>query len=155
VLASSVVALLCYFSHIAALGFYALVILGVEARPAIAELRARQWAVLGRRIATLGMQFVLPAVLFLSYWHWTAIGRVTYADFWRKADLVFSVFDNYDRVFDVACFALFLCLVGWLVWTRRLALAPWLGWAICIGCRARCMAAPASITDYRLLGFCC
>src|SRR5215471_14441369 len=30
VLASSVVALLCYFSHLAAFGFYALVIIGVE-----------------------------------------------------------------------------------------------------------------------------
>ena len=132
VLASSAVALLCYFSHIAALGFYALVILGVETRPAIAELRACQWAVLGRRMATVSMQFVLPAVLFLSYWRWTAIGGVSYADFWRKADLVFSVFDNYDRVFDVACFALLLCLLGWLGWTRRLALMPRLGWAICI-----------------------
>jgi hypothetical protein len=132
VLASSAVALLCYFSHIAALGFYALVIFGVETPPAIAELRARQWAMLGRRIAIVGMQFVLPVVLFLSYWHWTAIGGVSYADFWRKADLGFSVFDNYDRVFDVACFALFLCLLGWLGWTRRLALVPRLGWSICI-----------------------
>jgi hypothetical protein len=132
VLASSVVALLCYFSHLAAFGFYALVILGVEAQPAITELHGREWALLGRRIATLGMQFLLPAVLFLSYWHWTAVGTVSYADFWRKADLVFSVFDNYDRVFDVACFALFLCLLGWLGWTRRLALAPRLGWSICI-----------------------
>jgi hypothetical protein len=131
-LASSVVALLCYFSHIAALGFYALVIFGVEARPALAELRAREWVVLGRRIATVAMQFVLPAVLFLSYWHWTAIGGVSYADFWRKAELVFSLFDNYDGVLDVACFALFLCLLGWLSWTRRLALVPRLGWAICI-----------------------
>jgi hypothetical protein len=132
VLASSVVALLCYFSHIAALGFYALAILGVEARPAIAEFRARRWAVLGRQIATVGMQFMLPAVLFVSYWQWTAVGGVSYADFWRKADLVFSVFDNYDRVFDVACFALFLCLFGWLGWTRRLAMVPRLGWAVCI-----------------------
>jgi hypothetical protein len=132
VLASSIVALLCYFSHIAALGFYALVILGLEARPAITELRARQWAVLGRRIGTVGMQFVLPAVLFLPYWHGAATGGVSYADFWRKADLVFSVFDNYDRVFDIACFALFLSLLGWLIWTRRLSLVPRLGWAICI-----------------------
>jgi hypothetical protein len=42
------------------------------------------------------------------------------------------VFDNYDRMFDVACFALFLCLLGWLVGTRRLALVPRLGWPICI-----------------------
>ena len=132
VLVSSVVALLCYFSHVAALGFYALVIFGVEARPAITELRARQWAMLGRRITTIGMQFVLPTVLFLSYWQWTAVGGISYVDFWRKADLVFSVFDNYDRMLDVVCFALFLSLFGWLVWTRRLALVPRLGWAIWI-----------------------
>ena len=132
VLASSVVALLCYFSHIAALGFYALVILGVEVRPAITELRARQWAVLGRRILAVGTQFVCPAALFLSYWQWTAFGGVSYADFWRKADLVFSVFDNYDRILDVVCFALFLGLLGWLGWTRRLALMPRLRWAIWI-----------------------
>ena len=132
VLASSVAALLCYLSHIAAFGFYTLVIFGVEARPGIAELRARQWAMLGRRIATFSMQFILPTVLLFSYWHWTAIDGVSYADFWRKADWVFSAFDNYDRVFDIACFALFLSLLGWLGWTRRLALAPRLGWAICI-----------------------
>ena len=74
----------------------------------------------------------LPAVLFLSNWDWTATDGVSYADFWHKAELVFSVFDNYDRVLDVACFALFLCLLGWLGWTRRLALVPRLGWAICI-----------------------
>ena len=130
VLASSVVALLCYFSHIAALGFYALVILGVEAHPAMIELRARGWRMLGRRIAVTGMQFVVPTVLFWSYWQWTANGGVSYADFWRKADLIFSVFDNYNRVLDGACFALFLSLLGWLVWTRRLALVPRLDWAI-------------------------
>jgi hypothetical protein len=131
VLASSLVGLLCYFSHIAALGFYALVILAVEARPAISELHSRRWAVLGRRIATLGIQFVPPAVLYL-YWHSMPVGGVSYADFWRKLDVVFSVFDDYDRVFDVACLALFLCLFGWLAWTRRLGLVPRLGWAICI-----------------------
>jgi hypothetical protein len=129
-LASSIVALLCYFSHIAALGFYALVILGIEARPALAELGARHWQEAGRRIATVGMQFVLPGVLFLLYWRRTATGDVIYADLWRKAELVFSVFDNYDRIFDVACLALFLGLLGWLGWTRRLALAARLGWAI-------------------------
>jgi hypothetical protein len=132
VLASSVAALLCYLSHIAALGFYALVIFGVEAGPGLAELRARQWAVLGRRIATFSMQFVLPTVLLLSYWHWTAIDGVSYHDFWRKADLLFSVFENYDHAFDMACLALFLGLLGWLGWTQRLALVPRLGWAICI-----------------------
>jgi len=132
VLASSVAALRCYLSHIAAFGFYALVIFGVEARPGIAELRARQWAMLGRRIATFSMQFILPTVLLFSYWHWTAIDGVSYDGCWRKADSVFSAFDNYDQVLDIACFALFLSLLGWLGWTRRLALAPRLVWAICV-----------------------
>jgi len=60
-----------------------------------------------------------------------ALGRVSYAGFWRKADFMFSIFDNYDRVFDVVCFALFLGLFGWLGWTRRLAVIPRLGWAVC------------------------
>ena len=57
---SSLAALACFFSHIAAFGFYALVILGVEALPAIAELRGRQWRSLDRRIAIAAPQFVAP-----------------------------------------------------------------------------------------------
>ena len=66
VLASSLVALACFFSHIAAFGFYALVLLGVEALPAWAELRTRRWAALGRRISVAAPQFILPAVLLLG-----------------------------------------------------------------------------------------
>ncbi len=123
-LASSVVALACYLSHIAAFGFYALVIIGIELSPAWGELRARRWPALGRRIAIAGAQFAIPAVLFFGYWHPAAAGGISYAAFWRKADLLFSVFDNYDRAFDIVCFALFLGLIGWLAATRRLRLAP-------------------------------
>jgi hypothetical protein len=68
-------------------------------------------------------------VLFLGYWHPAAASGISYAAFWRKADLLFSVFDNYDRAFDIVCFALFLGLIGWLAATRRLRLAPRLGGA--------------------------
>src|SRR5207237_4858134 len=51
-------------------------------------------------------------------------GGISYAAFWRKADLLFSVFDNYVRAFDIVCFALFTGLIGWLAATRRLRLAP-------------------------------
>ena len=124
ILASSLVALACYLSHIAAFGFYALVIIGIELSPAWGELRARRWPALGRRIAIAGAQFAIPAVLFFAYWHPAAAGGISYAAFWRKADLLFSVFDNYDRAFDIVCFALFLGLIGWLAATRRLRLAP-------------------------------
>ena len=129
VLSSSLLALACFFSHIAAFGFYALVILGIEAEPATAELRARRWPALGRRIAIAAAQFVAPSVLFLSGWREAASGTISYARVWRKADLLFSVFDNYDRAFDLACFILFLGLIGGLAWTRRLGLTRRLGWA--------------------------
>jgi len=128
-LASSLVALACYLSHIAAFGFYVLVMIGIELSPAWSEWRGRPWPALGRRIAIAGAQFVMPAVLFLGYWHPAAAG-IGYAVFWRKADLLFSVFDNYDRPFDIVCFILLLGLLGWLTATRRLRPAPRLSWAL-------------------------
>jgi len=130
--ASSIVALVCYFSHLAAFGFYVLVILGVELPVAFAECRARRWPSLARRFSVGGAQFVVPAVLVLGYWRQTPLGEVSYADFWRKGDLLFSVFDNYSRALDIASFAAFLGLLGWLAWTRRLWLVPRLGWALSI-----------------------
>jgi len=122
-LTSSLVALACYLSHIVAFGFYALVIIGVELSPGWTELRARRWAPLSRRMLIAGVQFVIPAMLFLGYWHPAAAGT-SYAAFWRKTDLLFSVFDNYDRAFDIVCFALFVGLLGWLAAMRRLGLTP-------------------------------
>jgi len=121
---SSLVALTCFLSHIAAFGFYALVILGVEALPATAELRARQWPALCRRIVIAAPQFVAPTALWLDVRRDWPNGTVSFAGLWRKADLLFSVFDNYDRAFDFGCFALFLALIGVLVLTRRLGMAP-------------------------------
>ena len=129
-LASSLVALACYLSHIAAFGFYALVIIGIELSPAWGELRTRRWPALGRRTAIAGTQFAIPAVLFFGYWRPAAAGGISYAAFWRKADLLFSVFDNYNRAFDIACLALFLGLIAWLAATRRLRLAPRLTGAV-------------------------
>jgi hypothetical protein len=128
-LASSLVALVCYFSHIAAFGFYVLVILGVELSPALAEMRARRWQALCRRIVVAGAQFVIPAALFFGRYNHMPASVISYAGFWRKADLLFSVFDNYERTLDLACFALFIGLIGWLAWTHRLRLMPRLAWA--------------------------
>jgi hypothetical protein len=128
VMASSAIAAGCYFSHIAAFGFYALVICGVEAAPGITELRLADWPAAARRAATAGAQFVVPAALFLGSWHHMAHGPIGFPAFWRKADLLFTSFDNYDRPFDIACFGLFLGLIGGLATTGRLRLVPRLGW---------------------------
>jgi hypothetical protein len=124
VASSSLVASACFFSHIAAFGVYALAILGVEALPALAELDSRQWRAFGSRIAIAAPQFAAPAGFLLAVRHDWSGGKVSYGGLWHKADLLFSVFDNYDRAFDIACFALFLAMIGWLLWTGRLGLAP-------------------------------
>ena len=130
-LVSALVALTCFFGHIAAFGVYALVILGLELTPAVAELRARAWPALCRRFALAAPQFVVPAALVLGWWHSTE-GGVSYPRIWRKADLLFSVFDNYSRQFDVACFALLLLLLGVLAWRRRLGVSPRLAPAVAL-----------------------
>ncbi len=50
---------------------------------------------------------------------------MSFAQPWRKLDLLFSVFDLYHRPFDIACFALAVAAVGWAYWRRvEPALAP-------------------------------
>jgi hypothetical protein len=122
-LASALVALLCFFSHIAAFGLYALIILGIELQPVIAEWRIRHWPALGRRAALFAAQFLIPAAIILASWRSVAGGGISYARLWRKPDLLFSVFDTYNRPFDVACFVLLLILLGVLAWRRRLHIA--------------------------------
>jgi hypothetical protein len=129
ILSSSLVALACYFSHIAAFGFYALVILGIEAEPAATELRARLWPALSRRIFIAAAQFAAPMVLLFGGSRQAEPGTISYGAIWRKADLLFSVVDNYDRMFDITCFGLFLGLLGVLAWAKRLGLARRLAWA--------------------------
>src|SRR5437667_343730 len=60
-IASSLIALICFFSHLAAFGLYALIILGIELPPAIAEWRIQHWPALGRRAALFAAQFLVPA----------------------------------------------------------------------------------------------
>jgi hypothetical protein len=129
ILSSLLVALACFFSHIAAFSFYALLILGIEAVPAAAELLARRWPALSRRVVLAGAQFAAPLVLLFDGWRQPAGGTISSTAVWRKADLLFSVFDNYDRAFDIACFALFLGLIGALAWARRLGIERRLGCA--------------------------
>jgi hypothetical protein len=123
-IASSLVALICFFSHIAAFGLYALIILGIELQPAIAEWRIRHWPPLGRRAGLFAAQFLIPAAIVLLSWRSVAGGGISYAGLWRKPDLLFSVFDTYNRPFDIACFVLLLILFGVLAWRRRLHIAP-------------------------------
>ncbi len=42
----------------------------------------------------------------------SSTGRIIYANPLRKLDLLFSVFDNYSRPFDVVCFVLIVLAVA-------------------------------------------
>ena len=123
--ASSLAALGCFFSHIAAFGVYAIVVAGIEIAPALAEARGRDWRRLRRRGILAAAPFIAPAMIFFHWWRSAAAGGgLSYAGFWRKADLLFGVFDNYSRPFDIVCFVLLLGLLGSLAWRGRLPIAP-------------------------------
>jgi hypothetical protein len=124
ILLSSVLALAIYFSHISAFGIYAVLLAGVEAGAALALLKARLWRNLAIELAVAAAQFLAPAALVLGSWRHSAEGTFAFANYWRKADLLFSVFDNYNRSFDVVCFALFVLLLLALAFRRLLVLAP-------------------------------
>jgi hypothetical protein len=126
----TIAALACFFSHIEAFGVYALAIAGVELPPLIRLACSRSWRGLAQRLAVAGVQFVAPAILFLFFQPSTAGGEISYGNFARKADLLFSVFDNYSRLFDIVCFALFVALLAVLAWRRCPNIAPRLGVAL-------------------------
>jgi hypothetical protein len=130
VLASSLIALACFFSHIAAFGVYALAIIGIELPTALGRPRVRFYRDLVWRIALDSIQFVLPAILFLLCQPPSESEAISYGNIWRKADLLFSVFDNYSRPFDIACFLSFIALFAVLVWYRRLWISPRLSVAL-------------------------
>jgi hypothetical protein len=109
---------LVFFSHIEACALLALMMLGLEWPAMRAGGRASAARILG-----LTVPFILPALIVATAWHPPGEG-VDYARFWRKADLLFTVFDNYSRGFDAACFALCLVALGAAIVRRRLALAP-------------------------------
>ena len=133
VIVSSIVALACFFSHIAALGVYALAIFGAELLPALSLWRGGRHRDLARRIVMASVQFVPPAIILFRFQPTSeGGGSVSFTHVWRKADLLFSIFDNYSRPFDIACFVLFIALFAALAWRRRLTIAPRVGAALAV-----------------------
>jgi hypothetical protein len=125
---SCVAALFCFFSHIVAFGVYGLAIAGVELVPAWAELRRRDGRAVIRRLAAAGAQFVIPVAILAAWWRPPlSAGAVGFGGFGRKPDLLFNVFDNYSRPFDIVCFLLLVAMLGVLAASRRLSLAPRIG----------------------------
>jgi len=129
---STLVALACFFSHLVAFGLYGLMIAGVELVPGWGEFLRRDYGALARRIGIAAAPFAIPAAICAVWWKPGAGGPISFAGFARKADLLFSVFDNYHRGFDIICFVTLLAAIGGLAASRRLHIAPRLIGAIAL-----------------------
>ena len=112
-------ALLIYLAHLLAFGVYAVMIAGYELGQVWRRRLNPRDAV--RALAIGAMPFV-PALALMAMN--SAAGRIVYANPLRKIDLLFSVFDNYSRPFDVVCFVLAVLAVAFVFQRRWVKLAP-------------------------------
>src|SRR5579875_399195 len=114
-----VFALAIYLSHLLAFGLYAVMIAMYEFGQV--WLQRKRVAVALRDLVVGGAPF-LPALALMS--RNSSTGKIIYANPLRKFDLLFSVFDNYSRPFDVTCFVIVVLAVGFVFWRRWVRLAP-------------------------------
>jgi hypothetical protein len=115
----TIFALALYFAHLLAFGIYAVMIAGYEFGQ-IVLLRKRIGPAI--RDLLIGGAPFLPALALMA--QNSSSSRIIYANPLRKLDLLFSVFDNYSRPFDVVCFVLIVLAVAFAYWRRWVRLAP-------------------------------
>jgi hypothetical protein len=108
-----------YLAHLLAFGIYAVMIAGYEIGQ-VWRLRMKFAAAL--RALTIGGVPFLPALALMAMN--SSTGRIIFASPLRKIDLLFSVFDNYSRPFDVVCFVLAVLAVALAFHRRWVRLAP-------------------------------
>jgi len=142
-------ALAIYFCHLMACAVYGVLVLGSELELAWRERSAGAGL---RRLALAGLPFLPVLALFLLAPG--AGGEIHFGRPARKLDLLFGVFDNYDRVFDVACFVLLALLAAVAYGRRLLCVVPGLRGALLL-LGATYLLTPAQImtasaVDHRL-----
>jgi hypothetical protein len=112
-----------FFAHFFAFGAYGLLILGYE----VARLRKqpRPAGASGLRdLAVAVAQFILPIAIFLATRQAGDADGISYSRFFRKADLLFNIVDNYVPWFDVLTLLLLVGLFALGAVRRRIALSP-------------------------------
>jgi hypothetical protein len=114
---ASIFALAVFFAHLLAYGLLAVLMLGHAAGRALQRRGSPRRAV-GEFLIAVAALVPALAVLALAT-PGSAGGTIGFGHFARKLDLLFSVFDNYNRPFDIAGFVLVIA---------ALAVAFWRGW---------------------------
>lgn len=117
-LVGTAAALALFFAHLLAFGLFAVMIGGYEL--GLAWRRRAEPVPAIARLASAVLPFLPALALLLLASPGSAAGAVAFANPLRKLDLLFSVFDNYHRPFDIACFAAVVLAGG---------VAFWRGWA--------------------------
>ncbi|HXP72806.1 MAG TPA: hypothetical protein VN823_01550 [Stellaceae bacterium] len=120
---SAALALALFFAHLMACVVYGVLVAAYELG-ALWQSRPWPWGRAVARLVVAGAPFLPPLALLLFAGEGAGVGTIHYGRLDRKLDLLFTVFDNYDRVFDVACFALLILSAGIAYARRRLAIIP-------------------------------
>ena len=120
---SAVLALALFFAHLMACVVYGVLVVGYEVG-VLWRSRPWPWGSAIRRLAIVGVPFLAPLALLLFAGEGAGIGSIHFGRLDRKLDLLFSVFDNYDRVFDIACFVLLVVCAGLAYAKRYLVIVP-------------------------------
>jgi hypothetical protein len=121
----ALLALILFFAHLLACGLYGALVMG-HALALAWRRRAAPRLALGE-LAVAGLPFVAPLLVLALATPGSAGGAVAYANPVRKLDLLFSVFDNYNRPFDVLSFVLAVLAVGLAFWRRWVRIEPTMG----------------------------
>lgn len=145
-------ALILLFAHLLACGLYGVMVAGHAVGLAWRRRKLPRQAV--GELLVAGLPF-LPALAILALaMPGSAGGAVVSGHLVRKIDLLFSVFDNYSRPFDAACFlaaVLALLLAFWRRWVRlEPAMAAPLGLLALVYLAMPSQLATASGADHRI-----
>jgi hypothetical protein len=120
--AGVVLGLALFFAHLLAFGLYGVMVMGYEAGRILRGRASLRQGLADLVIAGLGF---LPALGVLVLGSPTSMsGEVRWGHLARKIDLLFSVFDNYDRGFDIACFVLVMLALLFVFWRGWARIAP-------------------------------
>ena len=116
-----------FLCHLEAFGVLALALLSLDGSQILRDIAARAWRPAGTRAAGLILALLPATIVFLVLWQPHAGAAMPAPRLDRKLDLLFSVFDNYSRPFDVACFVAVVAAAIAGLLKRKLVLAPGAG----------------------------
>ncbi len=126
---SAIFSLALYSSHFLAFGLWAVMAAGFELGARIQERRLLSLRGAGELLLQ-SLPFLPPLLIFGLMSDGGSGAEISFGNPLRKFDLPFSLFDNYSRPFDVACFAGMVLLFIWIAWRGGLRIDRRMRWPL-------------------------